>query len=100
MNSDEFRRFGHRIIDWIADYRDKIGERPVMSQAAPGFVTSQLPAAPPEEPEPFEAVIGDLERIVVPALSHWQHPSFFAYFPSNAELASVLGDLTSTGLGV
>jgi aromatic-L-amino-acid decarboxylase len=100
MNSDEFRRFGHRLIDWIADYRANVAERPVMSQVKPGAVRGELPSAPPVEAEPFDAVLGDLERIIVPGLSHWQHPSFFAYFPSNSELSSVLGDFVSTGLGV
>jgi len=100
MNSDEFRRFGHRLIDWIADYRATIAERPVMSQAQPGSVRAALPQAPPEQPESFDAVLSDLERIVMPGLSHWQHPSFFAYFPSNSDLSSVLGDYISAGLGV
>jgi aromatic-L-amino-acid decarboxylase len=100
MHSDEFRRFGHRLIDWIADYRAKVAERPVMSRAEPGDVRAMLPASPPEQPESFEGVLGDLERVILPGLSHWQHPSFFAYFPSNSELASVLGDYISTGLGV
>jgi len=100
MHSDEFRRLGHRLIDWIADYRASIEKRPVMSRAEPGEVRAQLPASPPDQPESFEAVLGDLERVIVPGLSHWQHPSFFAYFPSNSELASVLGDYISTGLGV
>ncbi len=71
-----------------------------MARTAPGAVKAQLPPAPPDEPEGFEAVFRDLERIIVPGLSHWQHPSFFGYFPSNASLASVLGDYLSTGLGV
>jgi aromatic-L-amino-acid decarboxylase len=100
MQSDEFRRLGHRIIDWIADYRASVEQRPVMSRAEPGQVRAQLPASPPEGPESFEDVLGDLERVIVPGLSHWQHPSFFAYFPSNSELSSVLGDYISTGLGV
>jgi aromatic-L-amino-acid decarboxylase len=100
MHSDEFRRLGHRLIDWIADYRAKVAEHPVMSQVQPGAVRAMLPSAPPDQPEPFEDVLADLDRVVVPGLSHWQHPSFFAYFPSNSELASVLGDFMSTGLGV
>jgi aromatic-L-amino-acid decarboxylase len=100
MQSDEFRRLGHRIIDWIADYRASVEQRPVMSRAEPGQVRAQLPASPPERPESFEDVLGDLERVIMPGLSHWQHPSFFAYFPSNSELSSVLGDIVSTGLGV
>ncbi len=100
MTPEEFRRFGHQLVDWIADYRARVGERPVMSRAEPASIRAQLPKSPPEEPEGFEAVLSDLDRIVLPGLSHWQHPRFFGYFPSNAELASVLGDYLSTGLGV
>src|SRR5260370_66705 len=71
-----------------------------MSRAEPGGVRAPLPGKPPQDPEPFEAVFRDLERIIVPGLSHWQHPDFFGYFPSNGELSSVLGDYLSTGLGV
>jgi aromatic-L-amino-acid/L-tryptophan decarboxylase len=100
MTPDEFRAFGHRLIDWIADYRAGLADRPVLARTAPGEVKAQLPTSPPEEPEGFEAVFADLERVIVPGLSHWQHPSFFGYFPSNGALASVLGDYLSTGLGV
>lgn len=100
MNPEEFRRFGHRLIDWIADYRASAATRPVMSTVEPGSIRARLPKAPPESPESMEAVLRDVERIVVPGLSHWQHPRFFGYFPSNGELSSVLGDYLSTGLGV
>lgn len=101
MNSEEFRRIGHQLIDWIADYRDRIGEFPVMSQVEPGFIRAALPPTPPEIGESLDAsLFQDLEQIVLPGLTHWNHPNFFAYFPSNANLASVLGDLLSTGLGV
>jgi aromatic-L-amino-acid/L-tryptophan decarboxylase len=100
MTPEEFREFGHRLIDLVADYRAGLAERPVMAHTSPGEVKAQLPAAPPEQPEGFDAVLRDLERIIVPGLSHWQHPSFFGYFPGNAALASVLGDYLSTGLGV
>src|SRR5919201_3443459 len=100
MTPDEFRAIGHQVIDWIADYRRNVAELPVMARAAPGDVKRALPAEPPEHPEPFDAILADLDRVIVPGLSHWQHPSFFAYFPSNGSLASVLGDFLSTGLGV
>lgn len=100
MTPEEFRRQGHRVIDWIADYRTRVAQLPVMSPVEPGSVRAQLPTSPPEQPEAFEGVLGDLDRILVPGLSHWQHPSFFGYFPSNSGLASVLGDFLSTGLGV
>lgn len=100
MDAEEFRQAGYRIIDWIADYRTRVGDLPVMARTVPGEVRAGLPAAPPQEPEPFESVVGDLDRIVLPGLSHWQSPRFFGYFPGNAAPASVLGDYVSTGLGV
>ncbi len=100
MTPEEFRKAGHQLIDWIAGYRARVAELPVMARTAPGEVRAQLPTAPPTAPEPFAAILADLDRIVVPGLSHWQHPSFFGYFPSNGLLASVLGDFASTGLGV
>ncbi len=100
MTPEEFRRFGHRIIDYIADYRAGVAARPVMARTAPGEIRAALPAHPPVEGEPMEEILADLDRIILPGLSHWQHPNFFGYFPSNGELASVLGDYVSTGLGV
>ncbi|MDB6092216.1 MAG: Aromatic-L-amino-acid decarboxylase [Gammaproteobacteria bacterium] len=100
MNVEEFRRFGHELIDWIADYREKVqrGDLPVMTRVAPGAVKAELPAAPPDAPEPFEAVITDLTKVILPACSHFQSPRFFGYFPANSSLSAVLGDYVSTGL--
>ncbi len=100
MTPEEFRAAGHRVIDWIADYRAGVAARPVGASTSPGAVRAQLPAAPPEEPQDFEEVMRDLEEILMPGLSHWQHPRFFGYFPANSALSSVLGDFLSTGLGV
>jgi aromatic-L-amino-acid decarboxylase len=100
MTPDEFRSLGHQLIDFIADYRTRIEDLPVMARTAPGEIKEQLPAAPPEIPESFQGVFHDLEKILLPGLTHWQHPGFYGYFPSNADLASVLGDYLSTGLGV
>jgi aromatic-L-amino-acid decarboxylase len=100
MTPEEFRREGHRLVDWVADYRRRLAELPVMSRAEPGSVRGKLPVSPPESPEGWGAVFRDLEEILVPGLSHWQHPGFYGYFPSNGELSSVLGDYLSTGLGV
>jgi aromatic-L-amino-acid decarboxylase len=100
MTPDEFRRFGHRLIDWIADYRETVARHPVMAPVGPGDIRAQLPATPPADPEPMEAIIADLDRIVLPGVTHFQSPRFFGFFPANAPLASVLGDLVSSGLGV
>ena len=100
MTPDEFRRAGHQLIDWIADYRDRVGTLPVMARTEPGETRHRLPAAPPESPEGMDQILADLDSIVVPGLSHWAHPQFFGYFPCNGELSSVLGDFASTGLGV
>jgi glutamate/tyrosine decarboxylase-like PLP-dependent enzyme len=100
MTPEEFRIAGHQLIDWIADYRARVAELPVMARTSPGEIKANLPAAPPDQPQPFTEIISDLEHIIMPGLSHWQHPSFFGYFPSNGTLSSVLGDFASTGLGV
>ncbi len=100
MDPEEFRRRGHQLIDWIADYRTHLPDLPVRSRLEPGAVRAQLPSSPPARPESFDDIFRDLDRIIVPGLSHWQHPGFYGYFPSNSELASVLGDYLSTGLGV
>ncbi|MFF5178488.1 pyridoxal-dependent decarboxylase [Micromonospora sp. NPDC000316] len=100
MDPDEFRRAGHAVVDWIADYWATLEQLPVAPTDPPGAVASALPAAPPTVGEPIEAVLPDLDRIVVPGLTHWQHPGFFGYFPANTSGPSVLGDLVSAGLGV
>jgi aromatic-L-amino-acid decarboxylase len=100
MTPEEFRRLGHQVVDWVADYRERVASLPVMARVQPGDIKAQLPAAPPREAEAFTTILADLDRVIVPGLSHWQHPRFFGYFPSNGELASVLGDYLSTGLGV
>jgi aromatic-L-amino-acid decarboxylase len=100
MTPEEYRAAGHKVVDWIADYRARLEHLPVMARTAPGDVRRALPAHPPELPESFDAILEDLDRVIVPGLSIWQHPAFFGYFPANSSLASVLGDHLSTGLGV
>ncbi len=99
MTPEEFRTYGHHLIDMIADYRAGVADLPVVSQVRPGEVKAQLPVAPPQHGESLEAILADVGRVILPGLSHWQHPGFFAYFPSNSLLSSVLGDYLSTGLG-
>ncbi len=100
MTPDEFREHGHALIDWIAEYLEEVEQYPVASQVQPGDIRAMLPEHPPTERESFTDVLADLDRVVVPGLTHWQHPSFFAYFPSNVNHASILGDLAASGLGV
>ena len=99
MNTDAFRRTGHDLIEWIAAYRERMESLPVMSPVQPGDIARQLPAEPPLQGEGLEHILEDLEQIVLPGITHWNHPGFFAYFPSNSDLASVLGDLACAGLG-
>jgi aromatic-L-amino-acid decarboxylase len=100
MTPDEFRRHGHAVVDWIADYHSRIESFPVLSQVKPGEIRASLPATPPEQGEPFEALLKDVERLILPGVTHWQSPNFFAYFPCNASGPGILGDLLSSGLGV
>ena len=100
MTSDEFRRHGHAVVDWIADYQSRVESFPVLSQAKPGEIRASLPAHPPAKGEPFDALLKDVEKLILPGITHWQSPNFFAYFPCNASGPGILGDLLSSGLGV
>ena len=100
MTPEEFRRHGHAVVDWIADYYARIESFPVLSQVEPGQIRASLPADPPLQGEPFPAILADIEKLILPGITHWQSPNFFAYFPSNASGPAILGDLLSSGLGV
>jgi aromatic-L-amino-acid/L-tryptophan decarboxylase len=100
MTPEEFRRHGHAVVDWIADYHARIESFPVLSQVRPGEIRASLPANPPAKGESFDAVLGDVEKLILPGVTHWQSPNFFAYFPCNASGPGILGDLLSSGLGV
>jgi len=100
MTADEFRRHGHAVIDWIADYHERIESFPVLSPVQPGQVRASLPAHPPSQAEPFPKILADVEKIVLPGTTHWQSPNFYAFFPCNASGPAILGDLLSSGLGV
>jgi len=100
MTPDEFRARGREVIDWIADYMEHVEEYPVMSTVKPGDITAKLPDHPPRRGEPFDAVLADLDEVVLPGITHWQSPNFFGYFPANASGPAILGDLVSSGLGV
>lgn len=99
MTPEEFRTAGHALIDWIADHRERVPELPVQARTSPGEVAAALAPSAPERPEPFTAVLEDLEHIVVPGITQTQSPHFYGWFPSNASLSSVLGDIASGGLG-
>ena len=100
MTPDEFRRYGNAVVDWIADYQTRVESLPVLSQVKPGQIRASLPAGPPQKGESFEAVLKDVDRVILPGVTHWQSPNFFAYFPCNASGPGILGDLVSSGLGV
>ena len=100
MTPDEFRQCGHALIERIARYMEEIESYPVLSRVQPGAVRERLPPAAPEHGEPFADMLRDVDEIVVPGLTHWQSPNFFAYFPANASGPSILGDLLSSGFGV
>lgn len=100
MNSEDFRNNAHQIIDWIADYMEGVRDLPVRAQTSPGDVRAVLPGMPPENPESFEAVMADFNSIIMPGITHWQHPRFFAYFPANVTPASQLAEMLISALGV
>ncbi len=100
MTPEEFRRHGRAVVDWIADYYARIESLPVLSQARPGDLRAALPAAAPRQGEPFEAMLEDVDKLILPGITHWQSPGFFAYFPANSSGPSVLGELLAAGLGV
>src|SRR5687767_14165294 len=95
MNTEDFRRFGHEFVDWIADYFERVEELPVLATIQPGDLKAQLPEAPPQQGEPMDRILGDLDRLIVPALTHWSHPSFFAYFATSTSAPGILGELLS-----
>jgi aromatic-L-amino-acid/L-tryptophan decarboxylase len=100
MSPEEFRRQGHAVVDWIADYYSRIESFPVLSRVQPGEIRSHLPEHPPQQGEPFDQILGDIKRVILPGITHWQSPNFYAYFPANASGPAILGDLLSSGLGV
>jgi aromatic-L-amino-acid/L-tryptophan decarboxylase len=95
MSGPEFRRFGHEMVDWVADYFERLDDLPVLAAIEPGDLKAKLPAAPPEHGEPMEAIVADIDRLIVPALTHWSHPSFFAYFATSTSGPGILGELLS-----
>lgn len=100
MTPEEFRRHGHAVVDWIADYYQRIESFPVLSRAEPGQIRASLPLNPPVKGEGFDDILRDMNDVILPGVTHWQSPNFFAFFPCNASGPAILGDLLSSGLNV
>jgi aromatic-L-amino-acid decarboxylase len=100
MTPEEFQHWGHAVVDWLAAYQKKVESLPVLAQVQPGQIRGSLPAEPPLEGEPFDRILADVDRLILPGITHWQSPNFFAYFPANNSGPSILGELLSAGLGV
>ncbi len=100
MSSETFRRVGHELVDWVASYLETVGERRITPGVEPGEVAGKVPFSPPEKGEgDWDAIVGDLDRVILPGMTHWQHPGFFGYFPCNASGPAILAELVSAGLG-
>src|SRR5215467_16328804 len=100
MSAEEFRKQGYAVIDWIADYYSRIESFPVLSRVKPGEIRASLPPAAPAKGESVEAILRDVDQLILPGITHWQSPNFYAYFQCNASGPAILGDLLSSGLGV
>ena len=100
MPPEEFRRYGRAVVDWIADYYERVESLPVLSQVKPGQIRASLPSEPPLRGEPFERILRDVDQLILPGITHWQSPNFFAFFPANTSGPSILGELLSAALGV
>ncbi|WP_446831646.1 pyridoxal phosphate-dependent decarboxylase family protein [Candidatus Foliamicus sp.] len=98
LDTQAFRRHAHEVVDWIADYFEAVESFPVRSQAQPGDLLKMLPERAPEQPESMERILDDFKRLIPPGLTHWQHPSFFAYFPANSSSPSVLAEMLTAGI--
>ncbi|MFQ6069782.1 MAG: pyridoxal phosphate-dependent decarboxylase family protein [Candidatus Aminicenantales bacterium] len=99
MDKEEFREFGYKFVDWVADYMSDVEQYPVMSRVKPGEIKASLPSDPPPRGESMESIFEDFKNIILPGITHWQHPSWFAYFPANNSPPSVLAELLTAGIG-
>jgi len=99
MKPDEFRKYAHELVEWMAGYMEHVEEYPVKSQVNPGEIFSKIPDHPPVNPEPFDALIRDMDSIIMPGITHWQSPNFFAYFPANVSPPSILAEMLISTLG-
>jgi len=99
MDRETFRKYGYAIVDWITEYMSHMEDYPVLSRVSPGEIMSRLPVTPPEGPEKMDAILKDFREIILPGITHWQHPSFFAYFPANTSEPSILAEFLTAALG-
>src|ERR1700685_1869283 len=100
MSPEEFRAAGHQAVDWIADYLRDVRDYPVLAQTAPGALASALPAAAPEQGESMEAILADFQKLILPGITHWNHPRFFAYFSISGSGPGILGEMLAAALNV
>jgi aromatic-L-amino-acid decarboxylase len=100
IDPEEFRKIGKEVVDWIADYLKNAEKYPVFSKVKPGDIKKQLPAAPPASPEKMETILADFNRIILPGITHWNHPGFFAYFANSASAPGILAEMLATALNV
>ncbi|XVE48491.1 hypothetical protein DITRI_Ditri01bG0005900 [Diplodiscus trichospermus] len=100
LNPKELRRQGHMVIDFLADYYKNVENYPVLSQVKHGYLKKLLPKSAPDIPEPIETILNDIEKHIIPGITHWQSPNYFAYFPSSGSIAGFLGEVLSTGFNV
>src|ERR1700730_4772142 len=100
MDHDEFRRYGREVVDWIADYLEDIRQYPVLPDMKPGDLADRFAARPPDNGEPMDAILEDFQGVIVPALTHWNHPRFYAYFAISASHPGILAEMLAAGLNV
>lgn len=99
MNHADFRHWAHELADWMADYFEQVGQYPVKPPVLPGDIKNQLPTGPPASGEAFEQQYADFQQIILPGMTHWQHPQFFGYFPASRSMPSVLGEMLTAAMG-
>lgn len=100
MPAEEFRVYGHQLIDWIADFLANVGALPAFPDVRPGDISARLPATPPDKGEAMEEILADVDRVIMPGMAHWNHPRFFAYFTSSGSAPGILGELLSAAFNV